>query len=144
MSAPRPLSVLLVDDSLVVRARLRELLAADPHVQVVGVAGTGAEALLHFQFLVPDLVVLDIGLPDTSGLTLLTAFKNQRPSCIVVMLTGNAECRERALSLGADHFCEKAMEFERAAQLVSEIAAFHAACLQAKPANPPSEDRARE
>ncbi len=143
MSAPRPLSVLLVDDSLVVCARLRELLAEEPHVRVVGVARTGAEALLHFQFFVPDLVVLDIGLPDTSGLTLLTAFKNQRPSCIVVMLTGTAECREKALALGADHFCDKAKEFEHAVKLVREIAVFHAACLKPKP-SPPSEERAQE
>jgi len=122
MSAPRPLSVLLVDDSALVLARLRELLAEDPLIQIVGTASSGAEAILHFHFFAPDLVVLDISLPDTSGLSLLRTFKSHRPSCVVVMLSASVECREKALELGADRFCDKMKEFERACEFVKEIA----------------------
>jgi two-component system nitrate/nitrite response regulator NarL len=127
MSVPRPLSVLLVDDSALVCVRLRELLVGNPLVQVVAVAGSGAEALLHFHFHSPDLVVLDIGLPDTSGLTLLRIFKNQRSSCVVVMLTASAECREKAFALGADAFCDKTSEFEQAVEIIKRLASARAA-----------------
>lgn len=127
MSAPRPLSVLLVDDSALVREGMRELLSEDPLVRIVGVAASGTEAMLRFQQLAPDVVLLDIGLPDTSGLTLLRAFKSQRPTCVVIMLTASGECREKAINLGADHFYDKSREFNQASDLVKEIAARRAA-----------------
>jgi DNA-binding NarL/FixJ family response regulator len=137
MSAPRPLSVLLVDDSVVISTRLRDCLAEDPLIRIVGVAGSGAEALLQFHLFTPDVVVLDIGLPDTSGLALLRAFKDQRPSCVVIMLTASEECREKAMALGAEHFCDKAREFGHAADIVMRIAAQRAAEAQPRPSSSP-------
>jgi chemotaxis response regulator CheB len=135
MSTPRPLSVLLVDDSVVISTRMREYLEEDPLIRIVGVAGSGAEALLQFHLFTPDVVVLDIGLPDTSGLTLLRAFKEQRPLCVVVMLTASAECREKAMALGAEHFCDKAREFGHAADIVKRIAAYRVAEAQPRPSS---------
>lgn len=126
MSAPRQLSVLLVDDSPVVSVRMRELLGEDRRIRVVGVAASGVEALQMFHRLTPDVVVLDIGLPDTSGLILLRVFKDQRPSCEVIMLSASEECRMKALSMGAAHFCDKAREFQRAADIVKNFAAIRA------------------
>ena len=126
MSAPRQLSVLLVDDSALVCARMRQLLEEDSRVLIVGVAASSAEGLRQFECLAPDVVVLDIGLPDTSGLVLLRTLKNRRPSCVVIMLTASEECREKALALGADHFCDKGREFMLAAEIVKRMAEFSA------------------
>ncbi len=136
MSAPRPLAVLLVDDSALVLARLREGLANDPLIQIVGTADSGAEAMMQFRHLVPDVVVLDINLPDTSGLSLLRAFKKQRPACKVIMLSASVECREMALVMGADHFCDKMQEFERACSVVREFASRHAADVPPETSSP--------
>ena len=60
--------VLLVDDHTLVRAGIRKLLEAIPEVEVVGEAGTGREALAGMRQFGPDVVVMDIGMPDMNGL----------------------------------------------------------------------------
>lgn len=124
MSGHDPLAVLLVDDAAIVRQPLRKMLERDPRIRVVGEAGTGDEAWRLFRSLRPEVVLLDIGLPDMSGLTLLTRFKLERPACVVIMLTSqaDAEVREAALGLGADHFFDKTREFEQAINLVRSFA----------------------
>ncbi|HEY0987942.1 MAG TPA: response regulator, partial [Kofleriaceae bacterium] len=60
--------VLVVDDSLTVRQRLIEILAHEPDLQVVGEAGDGRRAVELTQRLRPDVVTLDLVLPDMNGL----------------------------------------------------------------------------
>ncbi len=111
----RATRVLIVEDSSIVRQRLVEMLGALPGVAVVGQAVDGHEALAHFWRERPDAVILDLSLPGMSGLELLTMFKRGRPQCVVMVLTTYAfdALRERCAQLGADHFFDKASEFER-------------------------------
>jgi PAS domain S-box-containing protein len=70
-NARRPgssLGVLIVDDSPMVRRSVRELLSADPHLTIVGEAGDGHEAIQKAVELQPDLVLLDISMPEMNGL----------------------------------------------------------------------------
>ena len=60
--------LLLVDDHEVVRSGLRMLLESEQDVQIVGEAGTGREALEMVGELKPDVILMDIGLPDLSGI----------------------------------------------------------------------------
>jgi two-component system LytT family response regulator len=74
---------LLVDDERLARRRLRRLLAAVPDVTVVGEAASGSAAVLMVRELAPDLLFLDIQLPELDGFEVLAALDDRRPPVIV-------------------------------------------------------------
>ncbi len=102
--------VLVADDDPQVRRSLRELLATDPAVEVVAEASTGREAELLSQTHRPDVVLLDIRMPGSDGLTAAQEIRRQRPGQRIVMLTtfGEAEYVRRAVALGVNGFLLKA------------------------------------
>ncbi len=79
--------LLLVDDHEVVRSGLRMLLESEQDVQIVGEAGTGREALELVGQLKPDVVLMDISLPDLSGIEAAARIRELRPAAAVVALT---------------------------------------------------------
>jgi two-component system, NarL family, response regulator NreC len=79
--------LLLVDDHKVVRSGLRMLLENESDLTIVGEAGTGQEALQLVEQLQPDLVLMDIGLPDLSGIDVAHQIKQRWPKVAVVALT---------------------------------------------------------
>lgn len=79
--------LLLVDDHLVVRSGLRMLLEDEEDVEIVGEASTALEALKAITRLQPDVVLMDIGLPDMSGIDATREIKRLRPQTAVVALT---------------------------------------------------------
>ena len=79
--------LLLVDDHAVVRSALRMLLDNEPDVEIVGEAGTAREALDGVPRLKPDIVLMDIGLPDKSGIDAAREIKRLRPETGIVALT---------------------------------------------------------
>lgn len=79
--------ILLVDDHAVVRSGLRMLLGAEPELEIVGEAGTVKEALAQVEALQPDLVLMDIGLPDGTGIDATRAIKQRWPAVAVLALT---------------------------------------------------------
>ncbi len=107
--------VLIIDDSLQVRERIAALLAESPQIHIAGQAGNGHDALDAVQSLRPDTVILDIRLPDQSGIELLKIFKARYPEMRVIMLTNhdNALYRQQCRQRGADHFLSKTKEFEK-------------------------------
>jgi DNA-binding NarL/FixJ family response regulator len=102
-------SVLIVDDHDGFRREARALLEADG-LDVVGEAGTAAAAIAETTRLRPRLVVLDIGLPDRSGLDFVVALREASPGAVVVLVSGRAEVEfgGRVAAAGADAFIEKA------------------------------------
>ncbi len=78
--------LLLVDDHAVVRSGLRMLLDGQADVEIVGEAGTASEAINAVSTLKPDVVLMDIGLPDMSGIDATREIKNIWPSVAVVAL----------------------------------------------------------
>jgi DNA-binding NarL/FixJ family response regulator len=120
----KPLSVLIVEDSVVVRARLRALLAEETDVNVIAEAASAVEAIERFNTHVPDAVVLDLQLASGSGLDVLQRIRQSAPQCVVIMLTNfaQAEFREACRKHGADHFFHKATEFERVVEVLSALA----------------------
>jgi DNA-binding NarL/FixJ family response regulator len=86
-----PVRVLLVDDSAEFAESARAVLAADARIEVVGVAGDGAEALDLAEKLRPDLVLMDIEMPRVNGVEATRAIRERCPDSQVVMLTGRRE-----------------------------------------------------
>jgi two-component system, NarL family, response regulator NreC len=79
--------LLLVDDHQVVRSGLRMLLSNESDVEIVGDAGTAREALAAVESLKPNVVLMDIGLPDMSGIDATREIKRTHPEVAVVALT---------------------------------------------------------
>jgi two-component system, NarL family, nitrate/nitrite response regulator NarL len=86
-SANRPIRVLLVDDHPVVRRGLCSCLARHEHIQIVGEAGDGREALKKVQELSPDLVLMDIDMPNMDGLAATAHLRKERPGVKVLVLS---------------------------------------------------------
>jgi DNA-binding NarL/FixJ family response regulator len=83
----RPISILVVDDHGIVRDGLAALLSADSTMQVVGSAANGKEAVLAAERLRPDIVVMDLVLPEISGVEATLRIIAARPSARVIVLT---------------------------------------------------------
>lgn len=101
----RKIRVLIVDDSVVVRRLLSEVLGADPALEVAGTAATGRIALAKIAQVRPDVVTLDMEMPDLDGLQTLAAIRQSYPLLPVIIFStqterGAASALE-ALALGA-------------------------------------------
>jgi two-component system, NarL family, response regulator NreC len=79
--------ILLVDDHAVVRGGLKMLLAADPDLEIVGEAETGAEGLRLAGELQPDVILMDISMPDMNGIEATRRVKAEHPEIAVLALT---------------------------------------------------------
>jgi two-component system, chemotaxis family, protein-glutamate methylesterase/glutaminase len=103
--------VLIVDDSVVVRKILSDLLAQDSDLEAAGAAGNGKIGLAKFAALRPDLVLLDIEMPEMNGLETLVELRKLDPTVPVVMFSTlterGADTTLQALSLGATDYCTK-------------------------------------
>jgi DNA-binding NarL/FixJ family response regulator len=109
----RVVQVLLVDDSAIVRLRVAELLESVEHVTIAGQARGVTQAIAAMRDLRPDLVILDIQLPDGDGVAVLQAAKQLDPAPVVIMLTNHDDDfhRQRCRAGGADFFLDKSKQF---------------------------------
>ena len=87
MTTSSRIRILLVDDHSVLRAGLRMLLNSQAHLQVVGEAGDGREALALAESLQPDLIILDLTMPGLSGIEALPVLHRLAPAAHILILT---------------------------------------------------------
>ena len=119
----QPLTVLIVEDSAIVSRRLAAAIEGAHGIALPEVARDGAQARRVFERVRPDVVLLDLHLPDISGLDLLREYKARQPASTVLVLTSFAfaQLRARCVALGADGFFDKASEFEQAIARVRRL-----------------------
>ena len=103
--------ILIVDDSVVVRKILSEVLSQDPDLEVAGTAGNGRIGLAKFASLRPDLILLDVEMPEMDGLETLAELRKLDAHVPIVMFSTlterGAATTLNALSLGASDYCAK-------------------------------------
>jgi two-component system, LytTR family, response regulator len=107
-----PLRAVLVDDEPLSRRRLRELLDTEPDVQVVGEYGDAREAVTGIAELAPDLLFLDIEMPELDGFALLSHLADARPP-VVVFVTAFQQYAVRAFEVHAFDYLLKPFGRER-------------------------------
>lgn len=110
-AAEKPIDVLIVDDAVVVRRILNDVLTSDPALRVIGTAPNGRIALQKLQQVRPDVITLDFEMPDLSGLETLKAIRETHPKLPVIMFSsvterGAAQTVE-ALACGASDYVTK-------------------------------------
>jgi two-component system, NarL family, response regulator LiaR len=86
-----PITVLIVDDHAVVRQGLRTFLDLQPDIKVVGEASDGTEALAQAQTLLPDIILMDLVMPNQDGVSATRAITSAVPSSKVLVLTSFSE-----------------------------------------------------
>ncbi len=128
MNPTAPIRILLVEDSLLVRHGLRTVLTApdeQPPLQVVGEAGSNAEALVACEQLKPDVVLLDIRLPDGHGFEACREILARQPATRVIVLTShsNDSFVYEAVTAGAHGYLMKEIDPAGLVQAVKDVAA---------------------
>lgn len=113
MSLPSeaPLRMLIVDDHPMVREGLRSMLAGEA-VEIVGEAGDGAEALRRAEALAPEVILLDLELPDMDGLSVLRRIREAAPAAAVLVVTMHEDpgLVRRAVQAGAAGYMLKGVD----------------------------------
>lgn len=117
--------VLIADDEHLMRAGLVELLSADPDIEIVGQASTGREAVDQTRQLAPDVVLMDVRMPDLDGIAATRQLSRTRPDVRVLILTTFEEDDYifDALRAGASGFLLKRTRPEELIAAVHTIAA---------------------
>lgn len=86
-----PISVLLVDDHTLVRQGLKLLLSQDPEIRIIGEAGNGLQALEQVAKLQPEVVLMDLMMPEMDGVTAIAQLRKEHPDVEVIALTSVLE-----------------------------------------------------
>lgn len=119
--------VLIVDDSVLMRTVIRDMLQKDPTVEIVGTASNGIEALEKIGTLKPDLITLDIEMPKMNGLEVLRELRTAswRPKTLMLssLTSKGAEMTNEAIRLGADDFLLKPKDIPELRQIADELVA---------------------
>ena len=108
------INVLIADDHRMVREGLKQLLSMDEGIEVVGEAGDGYECLNMANKTKPNIVLLDINMPNLDGLQVLNIMKQQKMLCKVILLTIHKEVDYlmKALDMGCDGYVLKDSDFD--------------------------------
>ncbi len=118
------ISILLVDDIPETRENIKKLLAFEPDFQVVGSAGTGREGVNFAKELHPDIIIMDINMPDMDGLEATQRIKEAVPTSAVIMMSvqSDTDYLRRAMLAGASDFLSKPIGMD---ELYNTIRAVH-------------------
>lgn len=123
MSKKSKIRLLLVDDHPVVREGIRSCLHSHERLEVVGEASNGNEAVAKAQSLKPDVVLMDINLPQMDGLTATERILAASPLCQVLIMTAhkNREYAERAINIGARGYVLKEAPPQELIQAILDV-----------------------
>ncbi len=119
------MKVLIADDIMILRQGLKAVLEQDADIEVVALAENGKEAYEKCKVYVPDVVLMDMRMPDFDGAYGIRAIKEQLPQVKVLVLTtfDDEETIEKALDSGADGYILKEMEDDK---VIASVKSVHA------------------
>ena len=115
--------VMIIDDSYIIRERICEYISSYDSVDIIAEASTIKDALKKINDLKPDIIIIDIRMPDGSGINILEKIQEMSDKPITIMFTAYPfeRIKELCLTTGADYFFNKNYEFEKLAELVAAL-----------------------
>jgi len=119
----KAISALIVDDSPLIAEKIMELLEEVPVVTSFKSCSTYSEAVAILPVFNPAVVLLDINLPDKSGIILLKHIKAFHPDIVVFMVTNQSShfYKDLCIEIGAHYFLDKSHDFEQLPALIAAI-----------------------
>jgi DNA-binding NarL/FixJ family response regulator len=114
-------TILIVDDSFIMLTRLTQMIEEETSACIIAHATNYKDGLKKVELLRPDMILLDISLPDGSGIELLRQVQKLCPHSKTIMLSNhvNDYYRNLCLSIGAMQFLDKSIDYEQIAGFVS-------------------------
>jgi len=121
--SPEPIRTLIVDDHALFRRGLEIVLVSESDIEVVGQAGDGAEAVQKAAESVPDIVLMDVRMPRSSGIQACRAIKDAAPSAKIIILTMSDEEEDlfEAIRAGASGYLLKDIPLDEVAEAVRAV-----------------------
>ncbi|MDG9670858.1 response regulator [Hahella sp. CR1] len=118
-----PKKLLIADDSVEITQRLIEQLNEIDGIKILGPARSGRVALELFEQHTPHYMVLDLQIPELTGLEVLAAVRECDQSCVVIIVTfhSSATFHDRCLEAGADYFFNKAETLDSVVEVVRKL-----------------------
>jgi DNA-binding NarL/FixJ family response regulator len=123
VTVPVPIRVFSVDDQELLREGLASIIARQPDMRLVAQASTGWEAIEMFRVHKPDVTLMEVKLPDMSGIDVLRSIRREFPGARVVMLTSleGDVAFHRALKAGARAYSNKNISLERLIDVIRQV-----------------------
>jgi two-component system, NarL family, response regulator DevR len=124
MTGAQPIRILLVDDSEVVRVGLAAVLGQEPDLEVIGQAGTSTDAVIQAQRLRPDLVLMDVRIPEVGGIEAGREILEQQPGIRVLFLSAfnDEELVRAAIVIGAHGYLLKEIDAQTLIDSIKRVA----------------------
>jgi len=115
--------ILIVDDSSQMRKALRDILKEHPY-EIVGETSNGIEAIKLFKTLSPDIILLDIMLPQLNGLETLRILRSHDKNVIIIMISAidSFDKAKECMKAGANHYILKPFEKDKVVDTISKFA----------------------
>jgi DNA-binding NarL/FixJ family response regulator len=123
MTTDRPIRVLSIDDHPLMSEGIATLINNQPDMRLVASASSGKEGILKHRELKPDVTLMDLRLPDLSGIDVMLAIRAESPDARIILLTmfaGDAEI-QRALEEGAQGYLLKSMPPEEMVRTIRQV-----------------------
>jgi len=107
--------VIIVDDYKLIRERVKDLLSSLSSCKVLAEAANGLEAIELISSLKPDVVILDIKMPDMTGIEVLQAVEDMLHDMTIIIFSNysSSQYQSKCIELGADHYLDKTKDFEK-------------------------------
>jgi DNA-binding NarL/FixJ family response regulator len=118
------LNIFIADDSVVVRGRLRDALEESGTIKVIGEAADAKTAIARIRKLDPQVVIIDIRMPEGGGMPVLQDIKSHSPERKAYILTSFPfpQYREAYMNAGADQFFDKNSDIPKLTEILTEMA----------------------
>lgn len=116
------LKLMLIEDSFDIGDWIRQSITSIDGIDFSEWILRGSDALEKIDKSKPDILVLDLRLPDANGLEILKSIRKENNKPLIIVFTINEQAKQRAISLGADYFFNKATEDQEFLKAVETIA----------------------
>jgi DNA-binding NarL/FixJ family response regulator len=119
------MKIVIADDSVLLRNRIKESLKGMNNIEIVGEANNGIEALEIINEKIPDFILLDIRMPGLNGIEVLKKIKGNLNNKAKVCIFTNypySQYRTKCMEEGADYFFDKNIDFQEVKNLIAQLA----------------------